>query len=103
MRRCRVVTKIPHLEPEQLSPDFLERLSQTLATHPTSPSMIVGFAIRRGCIELVVDLVSMQSAGSCDADLGGAQLEFLDPAIWLHHLHVMPPAGTQVLTQACGR
>ncbi|MEW5297020.1 MAG: hypothetical protein WDW36_000257 [Sanguina aurantia] len=102
-KRYRVVTKIPHMEPHQLPPDFLQLMAQSLSQHPTHPSMIVGVAIRRGCIELSLDLVHLCEAGRDPADAGPTQHGFLDPEIWLHHLHVLPPPGTEVLTQACGR
>ncbi|MEW5297021.1 MAG: hypothetical protein WDW36_000258 [Sanguina aurantia] len=109
-RRYRVVTKIPHMEPHQLPPDFLQLMAQSLSQHPTHPSLIVGVAMKSGCIELVLDVVAITEEGSGGgaggAGAGGgegpAQLGFVDPGTWLHHLHVLPPPGTEVLTQACG-
>lgn len=104
-RRTRIVTKIPHMEPEQLSLDFLTQLNNSFSQHPTRPQMIVGMAMQAGCIELVMDLVSLSegSAEDGDANLDPTQPLFPDPSVWLQHLHVNPPPGTQVLTQACGR
>lgn len=99
-----MVTKIPHMEPEQLKPDFLTQLNISLGQHPTHPCMVVGWAMRRGCIELVLDVVSLSDNADDAAEIDPAsQHPFPDPSVWLHHLHVMPPPGTQVLTQACGR
>lgn len=101
-RRFSVVTKISPMEPEQLTPQFCANLAISFGQHPTRPSMLVGIALRSGCIELVMDLVSLSE----DADknvLLDTSLPFPDPSVWLHHLHVLPPPGTQVLTQACGR
>ncbi|MEW5297019.1 MAG: hypothetical protein WDW36_000256 [Sanguina aurantia] len=106
-KRYRVVTKIPHMEPHQLPPDFLQLMAQSLSQHPTHPSLIVGVAMKSGCIELVLDVVAITEEGSgagagAGADADPAQLGFVDPGTWLHHLHVLPPPGTEVLTQACG-
>ncbi|MEW5317454.1 MAG: hypothetical protein WDW38_008747 [Sanguina aurantia] len=102
-RPIRMVTKIQDLEPEDLSDDFLLKISVSLASHPTHPYLMVGASVRRGCVELTMDLVPMSrnccAGGSWDPVGGGD----LDPALWLQHLHVNPPRGTQVLSQACGR
>ncbi|MEW5307447.1 MAG: hypothetical protein WDW36_009842 [Sanguina aurantia] len=102
-RPIRVVTKIQDLEPEDLPDDFLLKISVSLASHPTHPYLMVGASVRRGCVELTMDLVPMSRnccAGGNWDPVGGGDL---DPALWLQHLHVNPQRGTQVLSQACGR
>lgn len=102
-RIYRVVTKIPHMEPEDLPPDYLEKLRASLAAHKTCPMAVVGAEVRSGCVELVLDLVSLAEGGAVSADWHPIKEGILDPSVWLQHLHVQPPAGTQVLSQACGR
>ncbi|MEW5304892.1 MAG: hypothetical protein WDW36_007469 [Sanguina aurantia] len=103
-RRMRIVMKIPHMEPHQLSPDFLAKLGVSFQQHPTRPSLLVGAAVQSGCIELVVDLVPLLQDGSVDPDWDPAHAAgFSDPGCWLHHLHVQAPRGTQILTQESGR
>lgn len=98
------MTKIPYMDPEQLTPDIFDKMNTSFGEHSTHPSMIVGVAMRKGCIELVIDLVSLSDTKQ-DAllDLQPPKNPFPDPSVWLQHLHVLPPPGTHVLTQACGR
>lgn len=65
-RRFQVSSKIPHMEPEQLSDDFLTLVNASLSLHPTHPCMVVGMSLRPGCIELVLDLVPIPPGISLD-------------------------------------
>lgn len=99
------MTKIPHMQPNQLTPGLLAQVGTSLG-QSICPSMIVGVAIQEGCIELVLDLVSVAGEDGRDPDIDvdpTQHSEFVDPSVWLQHLRVPPPAGTEVLTQACGR
>lgn len=102
-RPIRIVTKIPDIEPEDLTPDFLLKISASFASHPIHPCMLVGASVRRGCVELVMDLVPMSESSHVSANWDPLSQGHLDPSLWLQHLHVNPPRGTQVLSQACGR
>lgn len=95
----RVASKIPHVHLDQLPHDFIQRLNVSLARQSL---MIVGVSLKSGCVELVLDVVSSARGGGL-LPSGSFRSVPLDPSLWLQHLSVQPPPGTEVLSQTGSR
>lgn len=95
-----MVTNVPHMGSDHLTPAFLEQLCRSLGLHSTCPCLVVGIAMRDGCIELILDLVPLLPEGVPHKDSGSTHHVMLDPVTWLQHLQGPPPVGTQVLSQS---
>ncbi|MEW5310541.1 MAG: hypothetical protein WDW38_002329 [Sanguina aurantia] len=66
VHRCRIFTKLPHLEPEDLPADFLAVLNASLAapTRGKGACMVVGLSARRGCAEIFAEIVMLTARSS---------------------------------------
>ncbi|KAG2487383.1 hypothetical protein HYH03_013952 [Edaphochlamys debaryana] len=106
--------KLPGVQPSDLPPGFLAAVSAALSEHNTG-LQVVGAYVRKGCIELTLDLMERRlgpgephPAAGPPSDL--ASHEELDlPAIVLSALGVPPPvagvggsAGAPVVLVQCG-
>ncbi|KAL6745642.1 hypothetical protein V8C86DRAFT_1705653 [Haematococcus lacustris] len=59
--RSSVVVKIPWAEPEDLAPDFIQQMQSALNDTSKTSMLMVGATVRRGCIELVVDFIVLDT------------------------------------------
>ncbi len=69
-RRSTLHIKMPHVEPHELQPGFVAAVNASLAAHGTGVQ-VVGACVRRGCVELTLDLVERAGAAGTAGVLGG--------------------------------
>lgn len=116
--------KIPHMEPSQLPPDFLQLLNNSFSKDPQHPCLIINAAMHEGCIELVLDVALLDTfvapvihpptaremspihtlhATGMAGRIVQPFIGVLDPTTWLQNLHMQPPRGVVATAQICGR
>ncbi|KAG2447052.1 hypothetical protein HYH02_007803 [Chlamydomonas schloesseri] len=67
--RCtQLYIKLPGLDPNDLRPGFVAAVNESLQLHG-SPLQVVGAAVRRGCVELTLDLMEREDAAAAVAAL----------------------------------
>ncbi|PNH08618.1 hypothetical protein TSOC_004807 [Tetrabaena socialis] len=95
-RAMQLHIKLPQVDPADLQPGFVGAIDAALRSHG-SPLVLAGANVRRGCVQLTLDLLEAYGGGGfgCTAAGGGTAmcLELDLPALVLSALGVPPPYG----------
>ncbi|EFJ43649.1 hypothetical protein VOLCADRAFT_96215 [Volvox carteri f. nagariensis] len=99
--RTQLHIKIPHLDPRDLRPDLVSTVSDALRAYDTG-LLVVGAYVRRGCVELTLDLVECATSGpdGC-GDNGSSRRDELElSTMLLKALRVPPPSPATAVAAA---
>lgn len=91
LNRAKSAIKLPNAEPENLSATFLHQLNKAMTR--TAGVVVVGASVRRGCIELSLELVDVGGApvvGAVGSSAAGAWAGTLQARKKLHSLAGLP-------------